>query len=484
MAREAAGTKKQRDQLRASMHDHGCTREQIAAEMARRFGFRARQAWRHTHGWTQDEVAAAYNRLLDHDQAPMTGKRISDFEAWPHGGVKPTTTTLAILATLYCTTPSTLVDLDDRQAFSTQELIALDTHTPPPATPRLPDSPHPEGSATHSTTPGERATPPNPDTSTTMGQPGHTPEEKTAHQVIAYTQMPSPHRRWHLIAASLLTIAAIVGVIITRATTINFQLTMPIPTFPSSAPSLPTASGPSPTPPPSPPLPSRTAPPPRQPLIPFSPLLQARPVAPQPLIPFSPPAQTTPPPQPAPTTAQASPLSAQPDPPPEPSPSGPPLPSEPPTVKADSTSATAITWKNMYYDLCLDEQEEDVPRTLGALRLWDCNGSTNQMWTEKNIAAHPTSVDKNLVSAKSGKCATYQPDSSSRIVSVWLAPCGENGQAWVRVWNDNSEAYIFHAIEIPGMCMSVTNGSDTVGFIGIQLRQCDPPSPATDWAGS
>lgn len=101
MAREAAGTKKQRDQLRATMHDQGCTPEQIAAEMARRFGFRARQAWRHTHGWTQDEVAAAYNRLLNHDQAPMTGKRISDFEAWPHGGVKPTTTTLAILATLY-----------------------------------------------------------------------------------------------------------------------------------------------------------------------------------------------------------------------------------------------------------------------------------------------------------------------------------------------------------------------------------------------
>ena len=54
MTREAAGNKKQRDQLRATMRDQGCTLEQIAAEMARQFGFRARQAWRHTHGWTQE----------------------------------------------------------------------------------------------------------------------------------------------------------------------------------------------------------------------------------------------------------------------------------------------------------------------------------------------------------------------------------------------------------------------------------------------
>ena len=486
MAREAAGTKKQRDQLRAAMHDQGCTPEQITAEMARRFGFRPRQAWRHTHGWTQDEVAAAYNRLLNHDQAPMTGKRISDFEAWPHGGVKPTTNTLAILAILYSTTPTKLVDLDDRQALSAQELITLDTHTPPPAPPRPPHSPHPDTNTTHPTTTGQRATPPNPDTSTTTDHPDHTPEEKTAHQSIECTRVPSQHHRWHLIVASLLAIATVIsGVIITRSTTINFQFTMPIRTSPSSVPSLPAVSGPSSASLPSSPLPSQAVLPPHQPLIPFSPLGRAAPVLPQPFIPLSPPAQTAPPLQPERTTAQASPLSAQSDPPspsdppPEPSPSEPPSPS--PTVKAGSASATAITWKNMRYGLCLDEQEEYVTHTLGALRLWDCNGSTNQMWIEKSIAAHSESVAENPVSSKSGKCATYEPDPSRRIISVWLAPCGKNGQNWVRVVNSNLTAYIFEAIEIPGMCMSVTNGSDAVGFIGIRLRQCDPPSPTTDW---
>src|SRR5262245_27460162 len=101
LAGEATGTKTQRDQLRATLRDQGCTLGQIAAEMSRQFGFRARQAWRHAHGWTQSEAAAAYNRLLNNDQAPMTAKRISDYEAWPHAGKKPTINALAMLARAY-----------------------------------------------------------------------------------------------------------------------------------------------------------------------------------------------------------------------------------------------------------------------------------------------------------------------------------------------------------------------------------------------
>jgi hypothetical protein len=213
MAREA-GTKKQRDQLRAAMTGQGCTLEQIAAEMARRFGFRARPAWRHTYGWTQGEVAAAYNRLLDNDQAPMTGKRISDFEAWPAGGVKPTPTTLAVLARIYGTTPSTLVDLDDRHALNTQELIALDalnTHKPP-STPAVSHPPAPQPSNTLSTTgntaqnptpadASNHTTPPDLDTPTTVLQPEPIPEEKISPQ----------RRRWSLILASLLAITVTLG---------------------------------------------------------------------------------------------------------------------------------------------------------------------------------------------------------------------------------------------------------------------------------
>lgn len=468
VAREAAGTKKQRDQLRAAMHDQGCTREQITAEMARRFGFRPRQAWRHTHGWTQDEVAAAYNRLLDHDQAPMTGKRISDFEAWPHGGVKPTTTTLAMLATLYCTIPAKLVDLDDRQAFSTQELIALDTHTttPPPATSKPSHSPHPEINAAHTTALGDHTPSPNPDTSTTMNHPDHTPQDKTAHRLTMYTRAPSHPQRGHLILALLLAITtAIGGAIITRAPAMNSQPTTPTHPFSPSTPSSLPASGPSPSLSPSPPLPSQTTPPLHQPLLPFSPFTPAAPPPHQPPTLFFPPAQIGPAPQPMSATSQTSPTVTRPHPPP----------SESPTVKADNTSATAITWKNMYYGLCLEEWEENIAHDLGTLRLWGCNRSTNQMWTEKIMTAHPTSIAKNLVSSRSGKCATYRPES----VSVWLAPCGKDGQGWVRHWNNL--AYIFEAAEIPGLCLSVTSGPLTEGFTGIQLRPCAPPSPITDW---
>jgi hypothetical protein len=90
VAGEAAGTKAQRDQLRTTLRDQGCTPEQIAAEMGRQFHFRPRQAWRHAHGWTQGDVAAAYNRELvaaaynrelRDDQVPLTYKRISEYEA-------------------------------------------------------------------------------------------------------------------------------------------------------------------------------------------------------------------------------------------------------------------------------------------------------------------------------------------------------------------------------------------------------------------
>jgi hypothetical protein len=466
VAREAAGSKKQRDQLRAAMHDQGCTPEQITAEMARRFGFRPRQAWRHTHGWTQDEVAAAYNRLLNHDQAPMTGKRISDFEAWPHGGVKPTTNTLAILAILYSTTPSKLVDLDDRQALSAQELIALDTHTPPPTTPRPPNSLHPNTNTTHPTTTGQRATPLNPDTSTTTDHPDHTPEEKTAHQLLVHTRVPSQHHRWHLIVASLLAIATIVSSgIIMRATTINSQPATPARTSPPLVSSSPFAPGPSSTSLLSPPLTWQTPLPPHQLLMSVSPFARPVPAPHQPFLPL-PPEQATPP---APPMQQTPPLfSTRPDPPPPPS--------EQPTTKA---STTAIIWKNMHYGLCLDEQEEDVTHDPGTLRLLDCNGGKNQMWIEKSIPTHPTSIAKNLVSVRSGKCVTYEPDPDYGIVSVWLAPCGKEGQAWIQAWN--GVAYMFETAELHGICMSVPNGTGAEGFIGILLRQCDPPSPLTDW---
>ncbi|WP_410874734.1 helix-turn-helix domain-containing protein [Nocardia sp. A7] len=102
--------------------------EQIVGEFAVRWGFRPRQAWRHGRGMTQDEVAAEYNALIGDPQAPMSSKRISDFEAWPIGGVKPTLHTLSVLAQLYGTQPHHLVDFADYEAMTRTERTALRAH--------------------------------------------------------------------------------------------------------------------------------------------------------------------------------------------------------------------------------------------------------------------------------------------------------------------------------------------------------------------
>lgn len=119
--------KSERDELRATMREQGCTPEQIAAAMARRFGDRPRSAWRHAYGWTQKEVAALYNHEVKDKQASMNAHRISDYERWPinGAGTKPTVPTLAVLAKVYATKASKLVDRRDRQKMDNGELIAL-----------------------------------------------------------------------------------------------------------------------------------------------------------------------------------------------------------------------------------------------------------------------------------------------------------------------------------------------------------------------
>jgi hypothetical protein len=120
-----AGSKAQRDRLRRKMLEDGATAEQVATEMALRWRYRPRQAWRHAWGYTQQDVAARYNRVLDSPDAPMTDKRISDYEAWPAGGVKPTLGALHILAMIYRTQPIKLIDQLDRESLTDAERIAL-----------------------------------------------------------------------------------------------------------------------------------------------------------------------------------------------------------------------------------------------------------------------------------------------------------------------------------------------------------------------
>jgi hypothetical protein len=400
----------------------------------------------------------------------MTGKRISDYETWPHGGVKPTISALFMLARVYSTGVSHLVDLDDRGALSTQELIAIDTHTAPPAVPGLFDSSNQANSATHPTEAGERTPQSDPNISITIRHTNHTSEPAT----------PSAHRRWPLALISLLAMITVVGsgfvvwaVAADSHSVMSAHAASPSAFWPSAA-SMPPSVLPRSTMPPPLLSATQTAPVPQKlPALSFSPA-QVAPLPHQLPAPLFPPEQTAFASPPASATQQTS-LPTRSDPPPL---------SQPPTAHTASAPTTAVTWRNTYYDMCLDEQEGDITHDPANLQLWDCNGANNQTWSEKTIVANPASTAKNLVSSRTGRCVTYQPGYFGDNAKVWLTPCGKDGQGWIRTWNGT--AYIFEAAEVHGMCMSATTGpvtnDPTPGrYTGIQLRRCDTSSPLKDW---
>jgi transcriptional regulator with XRE-family HTH domain len=76
-------------------------------------GTRPRQAWRYAAELSQREAAERFNQLSRNPRASMTGNRISDYEQWPDGGVRPTLSALRILADTYGTTWDQLIDVRD-----------------------------------------------------------------------------------------------------------------------------------------------------------------------------------------------------------------------------------------------------------------------------------------------------------------------------------------------------------------------------------
>ncbi|MGQ0776507.1 MAG: hypothetical protein ACT4NY_19125 [Pseudonocardiales bacterium] len=147
MPRNAGNSAKaERDKLRERMRGYGCTVAQIAVEMSRRFNLRPRIAWRYALGWTQWKVAQHYLTL--HPKAKLGDNRVSEYEAWPHGGSPPSPSYLARLAATYghdCTAAH-LVDADDLATFTPADRALLTTaHRGPAATNGLgiPDTPVP-----------------------------------------------------------------------------------------------------------------------------------------------------------------------------------------------------------------------------------------------------------------------------------------------------------------------------------------------------
>jgi hypothetical protein len=132
MSRKAGNSAKaERDRLRDQMRALGCTVGQIAVEMGRRFNLRPRVAWRYALGWPQWKLAQRYNTV--HPGARLADNRVSEFEAWPHGGSPPSLRYLAQLAATFghgCT-PALLVDAEDLEHL----LLRIAACLPPPCLP-------------------------------------------------------------------------------------------------------------------------------------------------------------------------------------------------------------------------------------------------------------------------------------------------------------------------------------------------------------
>jgi transcriptional regulator with XRE-family HTH domain len=131
------GSKPERERLRHQLLAAGSAPARIAAEMAARWQFNPRQAWRYTHSLSQTAVAARCNDLLGDPRAPMTGKRISEYEAWPQRGIRPTIHVLALLARVYGTAPRALLSEDELPLLPEPERLVLD-QLPPAGEPAAP----------------------------------------------------------------------------------------------------------------------------------------------------------------------------------------------------------------------------------------------------------------------------------------------------------------------------------------------------------
>ena len=134
-ASQRAGQRK----LREQMLGLGMSRAEIAAEMARQYGFRPRAAWRTAWGWTLEEAAERFNvvRAAGAGEAvtALTGSRLSEWENWPLSTRRPSVVGLCVLAEVYqCGVPD-LIDFHDREKLPAPELLALGKTAAAPASP-------------------------------------------------------------------------------------------------------------------------------------------------------------------------------------------------------------------------------------------------------------------------------------------------------------------------------------------------------------
>jgi hypothetical protein len=119
------------DGLRDRMLGLGFGRDEIAAEIARRYRVRPREAYRLAWGWTPDHAAARFNqRAVRREIGPeagvsLTGSRLREYEQWPGSMRKPPVDVLVALAGMYETDVLCLLDLADHESLPQQDRLVL-----------------------------------------------------------------------------------------------------------------------------------------------------------------------------------------------------------------------------------------------------------------------------------------------------------------------------------------------------------------------
>ena len=118
-------TKAIREALRQELAAKQYAPPDIALVMVSRYGVRPRLALRWAYGMTLDDVAAAWNQRDGSGRAPMSARRVCDYERWPDGGKRPTAYALLMLAKIYAVPVVRLLDQRDYAALGDKQLFEV-----------------------------------------------------------------------------------------------------------------------------------------------------------------------------------------------------------------------------------------------------------------------------------------------------------------------------------------------------------------------
>jgi hypothetical protein len=128
--------------LREAMRGQGLSDREVAAEFARRYGLRARAAWRNALGWSLTEAAERINAYAasagvgSSDTVAMTAAHLCEHESWPGqgsvpSGRRPTPYLLSLLAAVYGCEVRELLDTADYAQMPSGDRLVLDNFCSP-----------------------------------------------------------------------------------------------------------------------------------------------------------------------------------------------------------------------------------------------------------------------------------------------------------------------------------------------------------------